>query len=263
MSAANGSSARKESRMKVLVIGSGGREHALAWKLAQSPRVSEVLVAPGNAGTGAEPEVPQRRRRRDRHRRAARAGRAMKASAVTVVGPGRAAGRGRRRSLPRRRPAHLRADRGRRAARRQQGVRQGFPGAPRHPDRAATPCTPMSTKRWPTCARQGRADRDQGRRPGRGQGRDRRMTLAEAEAAITRHARRQRLRRCRRARGDRGIPRRRGSEFHLHGRRRAPRCRWRPRRTTSASATATPARTPAAWARIRRRRSSRPRSMRA
>ncbi|HVT36834.1 MAG TPA: phosphoribosylamine--glycine ligase [Nevskiaceae bacterium] len=41
--------------MKVLVIGSGGREHALAWKLAQSQRVSEVLVAPGNAGTAREP----------------------------------------------------------------------------------------------------------------------------------------------------------------------------------------------------------------
>ncbi len=40
--------------MKILVIGSGGREHALAWKLAQSPRVAEVLVAPGNAGTATE-----------------------------------------------------------------------------------------------------------------------------------------------------------------------------------------------------------------
>ena len=40
--------------MKVLVIGSGGREHALAWKLAQSQRVSEVIVAPGNAGTATE-----------------------------------------------------------------------------------------------------------------------------------------------------------------------------------------------------------------
>ena len=40
--------------MKVLVIGSGGREHALAWKLAQSDRVGEVIVAPGNAGTASE-----------------------------------------------------------------------------------------------------------------------------------------------------------------------------------------------------------------
>ncbi|HEX8776539.1 MAG TPA: phosphoribosylamine--glycine ligase [Rhodanobacter sp.] len=40
--------------MKVLVIGNGGREHALAWKLKQSPRVDEVIVAPGNAGTARE-----------------------------------------------------------------------------------------------------------------------------------------------------------------------------------------------------------------
>ena len=43
--------------MKVLVIGSGGREHALAWRLAQSARVDEVLVAPGNAGTATEPKL--------------------------------------------------------------------------------------------------------------------------------------------------------------------------------------------------------------
>ena len=40
--------------MKVLVIGSGGREHALAWKVAQSPQVEKVFVAPGNAGTARE-----------------------------------------------------------------------------------------------------------------------------------------------------------------------------------------------------------------
>jgi phosphoribosylamine---glycine ligase len=43
--------------MKVLIIGGGGREHALAWKCAASTRVSEVLVAPGNAGTAAEDKV--------------------------------------------------------------------------------------------------------------------------------------------------------------------------------------------------------------
>ena len=43
--------------MKVLVVGSGGREHALAWKLAGSPRVQTVFVAPGNGGTAGEPGV--------------------------------------------------------------------------------------------------------------------------------------------------------------------------------------------------------------
>ena len=43
--------------MKVLVIGSGGREHALAWKLVQSAGVDEVIVAPGNAGTNLEAGV--------------------------------------------------------------------------------------------------------------------------------------------------------------------------------------------------------------
>ena len=40
--------------MKLLVIGSGGREHALAWKLAQGARVQKVFVAPGNGGTVRE-----------------------------------------------------------------------------------------------------------------------------------------------------------------------------------------------------------------
>ncbi len=43
--------------MNILIIGSGGREHALAWKMAQSPEVTRVFVAPGNAGTAQEPKV--------------------------------------------------------------------------------------------------------------------------------------------------------------------------------------------------------------
>jgi phosphoribosylamine---glycine ligase len=43
--------------MKILIVGGGGREHALAWKCAQSPRVQHVFVAPGNAGTALEPKL--------------------------------------------------------------------------------------------------------------------------------------------------------------------------------------------------------------
>ena len=43
--------------MKILIVGGGGREHALAWKCAQTPRVSRVFVAPGNAGTALEAKV--------------------------------------------------------------------------------------------------------------------------------------------------------------------------------------------------------------
>ena len=37
--------------MNILLLGSGGREHAIAWKIAQSPKVDKLFIAPGNAGT--------------------------------------------------------------------------------------------------------------------------------------------------------------------------------------------------------------------
>lgn len=43
--------------MKILIVGRGGREHALAWKAAQSPKVTQIFVAPGNAGTALEPKI--------------------------------------------------------------------------------------------------------------------------------------------------------------------------------------------------------------
>src|SRR5512136_2485292 len=40
-------------KLKILIVGSGGREHAIAWKVTQSPRLTQLFVAPGNAGTAA------------------------------------------------------------------------------------------------------------------------------------------------------------------------------------------------------------------
>ena len=122
--------------MKILVIGSGGREHALAWKLKQSPRVSEVLVAPGNAGTAREPGVRNVDDRGDRPRHGLLTLAQREDVALTVVGPEAPLVAGSRRSLPRRRPALLRSAPDRRATRRLQGVRQGFSRAPQHSDRA-------------------------------------------------------------------------------------------------------------------------------
>jgi len=72
--------------MKVLVIGGGGREHALAWKLRQSPRVSEVIVAPGNAGTAHERGVRNAEVAADDLDGLLRLARAEKVG-LTVVGP--------------------------------------------------------------------------------------------------------------------------------------------------------------------------------
>ena len=72
--------------MRVLIVGSGGREHALAWKCAASPRVSEVLVAPGNAGTALEPRVRNVEVAADDVLRLAELARAQ-AVDLTIIGP--------------------------------------------------------------------------------------------------------------------------------------------------------------------------------
>ena len=95
--------------MRVLIVGGGGREHALAWKVAQSPRVTQVFVAPGNAGTALEPRVAQCRRSRPTTcRDCSRFAREERID-LTIVGPEGAAGRRRRRRLRSRRAALLRA----------------------------------------------------------------------------------------------------------------------------------------------------------
>jgi phosphoribosylamine--glycine ligase len=48
--------------LKVLIVGGGGREHALAWKIAQSPLVKKIWAAPGNAGIADQAECAHRRR---------------------------------------------------------------------------------------------------------------------------------------------------------------------------------------------------------
>ena len=106
-SPASATSGTRAATMRVFLVGSGGREHALAWKLAQSPLCEAIVAAPGNPGIAGEAKVtciPVARRRdrradRGRRRRARRPGR---------VRAGGAAGRRARRRDARRRAAVLR-----------------------------------------------------------------------------------------------------------------------------------------------------------
>jgi phosphoribosylamine---glycine ligase len=72
--------------MKVLIVGSGGREHALAWKCASSSRVTQVLVAPGNAGTAREPKARNVAVRSDDVEGLVRLARSEGVS-LTIIGP--------------------------------------------------------------------------------------------------------------------------------------------------------------------------------
>jgi len=72
--------------MKILVIGSGGREHALAWKFAQSPNVEKVFVAPGNGGTGIEAKCANVPLSIDDHEKIAQFALREKIG-ITVIGP--------------------------------------------------------------------------------------------------------------------------------------------------------------------------------
>ena len=156
--------------MRVLIVGGGGREHALAWKVAQSPRVTQVYVAPGNAGSALEPGVrnvadrgrrragtaPLRARGADRshHRRSRRAAR-RSASSMPSPAPGCAA-----------------SARSPRAARLEgsKAYTKDVPRATRDPDRGVRDLHACDVRRG-LDTRAARAARRQGRRSGRRQGR--------------------------------------------------------------------------------------------
>ena len=202
--------------MNILVIGSGGREHALAWRLAQSPRIGRVYVAPGNAGTArktdlfnvpitAIPELVEFARK--------------ESIALTVVGPEAPLADG---IVDAFRAAGLKifgptsAPRSSKARR----IRQGL-----HGRGTAFRLLPMQTftdarRRTPTSTQQGAPIVIKADGLAAGKGVVVAMTLEEAHAAIDMMLVDNKMGR-RRARGDRGVSGRRGSQLHRHGRRQA------------------------------------------
>ena len=195
--------------MRVLIVGSGGREHALAWKLAAEPDVRRVYCAPGNVGIAAvatrlavdagDPQalLDAAVREHDRSHR----GR-----------PRAPAGSRYRRSLHRSRPADLRTVPRRRAARVQQGVREGIHGPPRHPDGAISRVRDDRGRAGGAGAgRAGPADRGEGRRPRRRQGGRGRHRSRDRRAGDYRRHGGSPVRRRRRTGGAGRVPGRTGS----------------------------------------------------
>ena len=236
--------------MNILLLGSGGREHALAWKIAASPLLTKLWCAPGNAGIAREAEcvaldIADHPAVID----------FCKNNAVdlVVVGPETPLAAGIVDDLAP--PASRRSDRARRrrsSKAPRASPRRSAPNSTFRPARMAA--SPTLTMRWPMSA--SRARRSWSRPTGlaAGKGVVVAKTLAEAEAAIAMMFDGA-LRRGRRRGRDRGISRRPRDQLLCAVRRRHRDCRWRPRRTTSGCSITTRDRTPAAWAPIRRRRS--------
>ena len=240
--------------MRVLVVGGGGREHALVHSFAQSPLADRIFCAPGNAGTAAEADnVPIAA---DDLPRAARLRQPRGGRPHRHRTRGAAGGRPHR-PVRGARPRRVRAQQGGGAARGQQGLRQGDHGRRRRGHRRLPPpraprvgaratSRAATTTRWssrPTAWPPARAslickDVDEAR---------------EAVARLLRGARvRRRPATCSSPRSTSPAPRSR-CWCSATARRR---CRSRRRRTTSASSPATRGPTPAAWAATARCRGS-------
>ena len=205
--------------MKVLIVGGGGREHALAWKCAQSARVDHVFVAPGNAGTALEPGGEQRRHRGSRDdietlvNLAARAGRGIRTHHRRPCGGSGEAGRRRhRRSICRRRRACFGPSR---AAARLEGSKaftKEF--LERHRIPTASYAAFDKDSFDPAYPRAAPAPGRQGDGLAAGKGAvicETHEAAIEAAAAMLGGSRQRRPHR-----GDRRIPARRGSQLHRH-----------------------------------------------
>jgi len=204
-----------EAIMKILVIGNGGREHALAWRLAQGAKVQKVYVAPGNAGTALEdgvenvaitaiPELIEFVKR--------------ESIELTVVGPEAPLAAG---VVDAFRAAGLKIFGPTKAAAQLESSKDF---AKRFMTRHNIPTAFFETF---SDIAQAKAYVEKHGAPivikadglAAGKGVVVAMSKQEAFEAIDMHALRQQARRCRCASGDRGVPRRRGSQLHRHGRR--------------------------------------------